>query len=83
MEFTKWLYTMLEEKRIDMEDTFEIESENSGWNLIPIGAVAEYMTQSDVNTQGQMKNNLVAIDFKNGDIKHFLKYVAQFMADHI
>ena len=38
--FTKWIDTFIEEKGIDLEQTFEFENA-SGWNLMPYGVVVE------------------------------------------
>ena len=64
MRFTKWLDTLIEEKGIDLEQTFEFENDN-GWNLMPYGVVVEAIKTTVGEEQRQIKNTLVKIDFAN------------------
>ena len=78
--FDTWLDTLIEEKGIDTESIeFEIEGE-SGTNFIPLGVVIEHIKITSKDEQKKIKNILVMIDFKNGDICHFFKHLAQSIA---
>ena len=76
MNFTKWLDTLIEEKGIDTEATFEIETPDT-WHLIPYGCVIEAVKSTSHHEQQAIKTMLVKIDFANGDIKHYLRHLAQ------
>jgi len=76
MDFNTWLDTFVSEKGIDTEQTFDIEGE-SGLNIIPIGVVIEHMKITSKAEQAQIKNIIVKIDFRNGDVLHFFKHLAQ------
>lgn len=74
--FETWLDTLIEEKGIDLEDTFEFEL-NGMWHLMPYGVVVESMKNADPSMQVLCRNTLVKIDVANGDIKHFLRHMGQ------
>lgn len=78
--FNTWLDTFVEEKGIDQEMTFEVYGDEWGWNLIPLGAVVEYLKHCDAGTQAAFKNKAVQIDFKNGKLVPFFEYLAKGLA---
>ena len=49
-------------------------------NIIPLGCVVDFIMTSGVENQRAVKNNLVKIDFLNGDILHLFTHIAKFMA---
>ena len=76
-----YLETLVEEKGLDLEATIiEVEGENWGLNIIPLGAIVDFILTSGEANQKAVKNTLVKIDFANGDVMHFFKHVASFMA---
>lgn len=81
MTFDNWLDTFVEEKGIDTEYEFQVVGEYTGLNLIPVGCVIEYIKEQNEMNKAAVKDKLVQIDFHNGDVTDFFKYVAQFMAD--
>ena len=74
-EFNKWLDVFIEEKEIDLERVYEF-TVNDVWNYMPIGVVIEFIKQRPDMTKQMIKDTLVKIDFLNGDIHDFLKYLA-------
>jgi len=76
MNFAKWLDVFVEEKGIDVERNFDFEIEGT-WNLMPVGVVIEYIKQVPKDEQEQIKKTIVKIDFYNGNIYHFLEYIAK------
>tara|TARA_R110002051_G_scaffold88668_1_gene156158 strand:+ start:734 stop:973 length:240 start_codon:yes stop_codon:yes gene_type:complete len=75
-----YLETLIEEKGLDLEATIiEVEGE-WGMNMIPLGCVVDFIVSSGKDNQMSVKNTLVKIDFHNGDVMHFFKHVASFMA---
>ena len=79
--FDTWIDTFIEEKGIDIESTvFEVEGQETGLNIIPLGVVIEHIKITSKQEQAKIKDILVMIDFKNGDICHFFKHLAQALA---
>ena len=74
-----YLNALISEKGLNTEATIEVEG-NSGTNFIPLGVVIEHILIANSTEQAQIKNTLVKIDFHNGDVMHFFKHVAKFMA---
>ena len=79
MTFNNWLDTFITEKDLDLDHTFEVEGDG-GLNLIPLGAVVDMMQAWPTDLQAKAKAMLVKIDFVNGDVVDFLKYIAAKMA---
>jgi len=75
-----YLNTLLEEKGISQEYMFKAEGDVWGTNIMPLSVIVDFMCEVDKATQTTMKNTLIKIDFKNGDVKHFFQYVADFIA---
>ena len=79
IQFNKWLDTLIEEKGIDTEEPIEVEGP-SGLNIMSVGVVLEAMKQTVGTEQKSLKNMLVKIDFMNGDVVDFIKYLAKPLA---
>ena len=77
--FNNWIDTLVEEKGIDLEECFEVEGP-SGTNVIPYGVIVEHMKIAPTSEQRKIKDVLVMIDFKNGDILHFFRHLGQAIA---
>ena len=76
----KYFRTLLNEKGISLDTTLEVEGKEWGMNFIPVECVIEFMEGRDIATQKKMRDTLTKIDFANGDVMHFIKYVAGFLA---
>jgi hypothetical protein len=79
-EFDKWLDTFLEEKGIDLEDDFTVQGAFYGDNYMTYEVVVEHIKIAPKHEQKKIKDMLVKIDFKNGDVKHFLRHLGQALA---
>lgn len=79
MNFKNWIDTFIDEKGIDLEHTFTVPGE-WGDNLIPVGCVIDAMKQAPDDERSMIKRTLVAIDFNNGSVLHFLEYMAKAIA---
>jgi len=71
---------LLSEKNISLDTVLEVEGAEWGLNMIPVEVVVEFMENADRATQTKMRNTLIQIDFKNGNVMHFITYVAKFIA---
>jgi hypothetical protein len=76
----KYFRTLLSEKNISLDTVLEVEGAEWGLNMIPVEVVVEFMENADRATQTKMRNTLIQIDFKNGNVMHFITYVAKFIA---
>ncbi len=80
MTFNKWIDTLIEEKGLNLGHVFEVDGPVWGMNMIPLESVVEQIKTFPPQTQKLAKNKLVGIDFANGDVMHFFKYIAEKMA---
>ncbi len=74
-----WINTLIEEKNLNIHTTIDVVGK-SGLNIIPLGVVVEHILIAPTHEQNQIKNTLVKIDFHNGDVMHFFKFLAQAIA---
>lgn len=77
--YRQWIETFLDEKGIDVEHTFEYNRED-GFALISVGAIVEQICVSGADVQRAIKNKLAYIDFRNGDVLDFLRFLGADMA---
>ena len=79
MNFTTWINTLVSEKGIDTKRTFEVQGA-SGTNFMSYEIVLNAMIQASKAERAAIKNMIVMIDFKNGDVCHYLRHLAQAIA---
>lgn len=79
MNFNQWLDTFIEEKGVDVDQGFEVEGP-SGRNWMCYQNVIDAMKQAPKHEQASIKNMIVRIDFRNGDVTHYLRHLAQAIA---
>jgi hypothetical protein len=78
--FNKWLDTFLSEKGIALEEVLEVEAHDGNPNFIPVGCLVEAIKQAIPKEQKGIKSMLVKIDFRNGNVRHFLTHLAKAIA---
>ena len=74
--FEKWLDTFIEEKGIDLEDTFSLEGDES-FHIFEVGNVIENIKKAPPQEQAKIKDMLVKIDFNNGNVLDYLQHLAK------
>jgi hypothetical protein len=75
-----YLNTLLDEKNISPDHIFIIKSDGLfGDHIVPMNVLIEFIDGLDITSQQKIKDTLVQIDFKNGDILHFLNYLTEGM----
>lgn len=79
MRFNQWLDIFINEKGIDIEQGFTVEGP-TGPNHMTYGHVITAIKGASANEQTGIKNMLVRIDFANGDVRHYLRHLAQAIA---
>lgn len=77
--FCNWLEKFVEEKGIDLEHEFEVQGKEAV-NFIPVGVIIDHIKITTPAEQSQIKDIIVGIDVINGDIYHFLEYLAKAIA---
>ena len=70
----KYILNLISEKGYDLEDVLKVEK-NGEDHFVPVALVVDAILKMDKKTQGQIRDKLVMIDFANGDIRDFLKYI--------
>ena len=79
MTFNNWLDTFIAEKGIDLEATFEFDNHN-GFNIMPYGIVVEAIKKTTGSERNSIKNIIVKIDFANGDVLDFFRFLGRGLA---
>jgi hypothetical protein len=78
--FNEWLDTFVEEKNIDIHDTFEIDK-NGSFNIISYGAILDHIKATTKEEKAKIKNIIVHIDFKNGNVLDFFRHLGQALVE--
>lgn len=74
--FIDWFNTFLNEKNPPFE-SWEIVDDEGNTHIIDSGIVVETILQATAPAeQEKIKNILVLIDFRNGDVNHFFHHLA-------
>jgi len=81
-KFQSWLETFMNEKEIDLDQSIDFDHEGT-FHMMTVGVVVEHMMVASSQEQAQIKNVLVMIDFKNGDVLHFINHLAKGLAANI
>ena len=72
--FGKWLDTFLSEKGIDLDEYLDTYRGDE-WRSVPVGFVTEHIKVAPPHEREAIKRTLVVIDFKNGDVRHYLAHL--------
>lgn len=76
MKFDKWLDTFIDEKELDTDTLFEIEADD-GLHMVDFDLLITWIkTELSSSDQNKVKDQLVRIDFANGDVMDFFEYIA-------
>lgn len=79
MTFSNWIDTFFAEKEIDLEQTIEVQGD-MGFNIMPVGVVLDAIKSTCSQEQKKIMELFVNIDFRNGDVMHLVKHLAQAIA---
>lgn len=74
--FDKWIDTFIEEKGIDLNEIFSIES-NGETHYFELGNVIENIKATSKEEQEEIRKMIVKIDFHNADVIDYFKHLAQ------
>lgn len=82
MTFNKWIDTFIEEKGIDLEESFDLTDDKGQFHVMPYGVVIEHMKIATKQEQIQIRDVIVKIDFHNGDVRHFFRHLAKMLVNN-
>lgn len=77
----RYLKTFFEEKNLPTE-SWTLTSSKGVVHIIDTDVVKEHIFIAPVKEQEQIANVIRQIDFKNGDVNHFLKHLAQAIVEN-
>ncbi len=77
--FAKWIDTFVAEKGIDLDERFNVVGA-SGVNSMDYRLIINLAKDAPAHEQAAIKHKIVAIDFRNGDVKHFLRHLGAAIA---
>ena len=80
MAMIKYLETFFEEKNLPYQ-SWELTAPDGSWALIDSEVVLESIGTASVEEQNEVADVIRKIDFRNGDVNHFLKHLAQAVVD--
>lgn len=78
--FNTWIDRFLKEKEIDKYEMFTIER-NGTKHIFEIGHIVDTMKITSKQEQNAIKDMLVKIDFLNGDVRDYIKHLANALVD--
>ena len=79
--FNKWIDTFIEEIGIDLQKVIEIKTEKNT-HYFEIGNIVENIKATTLEEQSTIKNTIAKIDFYNGDILDYFKFLAKILANN-
>lgn len=77
--FKRWLNRFIDEKGIDREEMLSVEG-YGGLHQMPVEVVLEHMLIAPKSEQDAIKNMIVKIDFRNGDVVDYFRHLATAIA---
>lgn len=81
MGFEEWFSTFVDEKDLPVEN-WEIEDSRGMTHFISSDVVQEFIvSELPESDQKEVKEILIKIDFQNGDVNHFFRYLAKGMVN--
>lgn len=84
LKLQKYFKTFFEEKNLDFQE-WELKDTNGNLHLINSDIIQEFLTTSEIISTQDLKSikaKIFKIDFKNGNINLFLKYLAQIIVNN-
>lgn len=77
--FRQWIDTFLREKGLSTEHMFDY-NDDDGFATVSLGAIVDAVCASNETVKELVKHKLVQIDFRNGDVLHFFRYLGANLA---
>jgi hypothetical protein len=80
MNTTQYFNRFFDEKTIDPDESFELTDKHGRWHLMTYGVVIESIKQTRGEEAEQLASMLRLIDYENGDVRHFLRFLGAGLA---
>lgn len=80
-EFNDWLDTFVEEKEIDLNEMHTHTDMSGAIHLFETNDVINLIKATSDEEKAIIKNKIISIDFNNGDIVDFLKFLFEIQLD--
>ena len=77
-QFNKWFTTFISEKEVDLGEFFTNDKGVQLQTGDVVQFIISFMGEAD---QAKVKEKLVMIDFRNGDVQHFFRYLGNLMTE--
>lgn len=81
MLFVDWLDTFVEEKGIDTDEEFIIEGKDNT-HFVDVAQVLVWIKQASDMERREIKKTIVYLDFKNGDLLDYFRFLAMGYIDY-
>lgn len=75
VEFNNWLDKFIEEKGINLEETFSLEVDGVG-HLFDYESIVEQIKNTSKEEQEAIRKKIIEIDFYNADVKDYFRHLA-------
>lgn len=73
-----YLYTLLQEKGIDIDDMVTVDhDELFGDVFMHMQDIINFICRCDRETQEKIRKTFIMIDFKNGDVMDYIKFIGK------
>ena len=74
----EYLYTLLIEKGYELDEFIEVDYDDLfGPVIMQLIEIVNFILQQDKNIQTTVRKTLVKIDFMNGDVMDYFKYIGK------
>ncbi len=80
MNAKEYIETFFDEKEVPIE-VWAITDDDGTFHIISSDVVIEFLKTLDGKDAEKVRDTLVMIDFNNGDVNHFLKFVAKYITN--
>lgn len=81
MDFDKWFEIFLEGKNIPCQN-WELLDDEGVMHYIDTDVIIEFIYSLPDKDKKEIKKKLIQIDFVNGDVNEFFRYIAKFIINN-
>jgi hypothetical protein len=78
--FSRWLDTLVSEKGLDRDHTFEVQDAEGTTHWIPLSVVLSFAKVAPKHEQAGIKNMVVRLDFRAAPLLPYFEHLAKGLA---
>lgn len=82
IEFENWIDTFIDEKGLDLDHEFEVYDDHENVHFIDLAYLVTLMKGAGKREHAQIQHKVAEIDFKNGDVMHFFRFLCVAYVKH-